>query len=356
MDVLQVPARRPLGPVRPRRQEISIWRPLERPCRGAARAGPPVLVEVDSWFLPDTAGTAYQSEHVKTTVAATRSTSHGQPPGLFPQRGLLRARGRRLRERVPARRPRPGALPPYVEFVKLDPGSPPVRRRPHEGLARAAAPSTRAPAARQPRSSASKRRFQPISSGSGRGDRDVPPLRVRDAAPVRRLVRAARDLLQWLGEHARRTARGRAERFAEICRARRRRHSSSSRAMARRRRRCSHVARRHDGARGRCGMAKLDRRSPYDVMAALTAMLLHDVSSERSRRGDRPVGLTPPRSTGSRPVPGTVRRLVASGCRSRRPRPRRSTTGGFAAAFDCSDPDAAWVLRSTGSRPSPTSG
>ena len=49
--------------------ELAIWRPLVVHIEEQLERGRPVLVELDSYFLPDTAGTAYRLAHVKSTVA-----------------------------------------------------------------------------------------------------------------------------------------------------------------------------------------------------------------------------------------------------------------------------------------------
>jgi hypothetical protein len=48
--------------------EINPWVSMLDQTIGELRIGRPILIEVDSWFLPDTAGTAYRSSHVKTTI------------------------------------------------------------------------------------------------------------------------------------------------------------------------------------------------------------------------------------------------------------------------------------------------
>ena len=50
-------------------QELAISGPLVNHIEEQVERGRPVLVELDSFFLPDTAGTAYKREHVKSTVA-----------------------------------------------------------------------------------------------------------------------------------------------------------------------------------------------------------------------------------------------------------------------------------------------
>src|SRR5882757_5983957 len=51
-------------------QELAVWRPLSTHIEEQVGLDRPVLVELDSFYLPDTAGTAYRRAHVKSTVAA----------------------------------------------------------------------------------------------------------------------------------------------------------------------------------------------------------------------------------------------------------------------------------------------
>src|SRR6185503_20625642 len=52
-------------------QELAIWRPLVAHVEEQVSRGRPVLVELDSFYLPDTAGSAYKIAHQKSTVAIT---------------------------------------------------------------------------------------------------------------------------------------------------------------------------------------------------------------------------------------------------------------------------------------------
>ena len=49
-------------------QELALWKPLLEHVVEQVDRGHPVLVELDSWFLPDTSGSAYRTQHTKTTV------------------------------------------------------------------------------------------------------------------------------------------------------------------------------------------------------------------------------------------------------------------------------------------------
>jgi hypothetical protein len=82
--------------------------------------GTPVLVELDSFFLPDTAGTAYGSDHVKSTVAVNEISVTDRHMGYFHNQGYYSVDGEdfenlfQLGGKVHDR-----MLPPFVELVKL---------------------------------------------------------------------------------------------------------------------------------------------------------------------------------------------------------------------------------------------
>lgn len=102
--------------------ELAPWRPLAEHIAEQVEAGRPVLVEVDSFFLPDTAGTAYQREHVKSTIAVNEIDLERAFMGYFHNQGYHAVEGADfdqlfqigglVHERM---------LPPYIEFVKAIP-------------------------------------------------------------------------------------------------------------------------------------------------------------------------------------------------------------------------------------------
>lgn len=95
-------------------QELAIWRPLTAHLEEQIGRGRPVLVELDSYYLPDTAGTAYQTAHVKTTVAAVKIDVDQQLLGYFHNAGYYELHGDDFKAVL-----QPQGLPPYVEFVKV---------------------------------------------------------------------------------------------------------------------------------------------------------------------------------------------------------------------------------------------
>lgn len=100
-------------------QELAVWRPLVSHVEEQVRLGRPVLVELDSYYLPDTAGTAYQTEHVKSTVAVIDIDVDARHLGYFHGQGYYHLQGDDFANvfRLSGASD-PAMLPPYVEFVK----------------------------------------------------------------------------------------------------------------------------------------------------------------------------------------------------------------------------------------------
>lgn len=101
-------------------QELAIWKPLVTHVEEQVGLGRPVLVELDSYFLPDTAGTAYGLEHVKSTVAITEIDTEKGQMGYFHGQGYYKLEGDDFQNAFHLTGvPDPAMLPPYVEFVKI---------------------------------------------------------------------------------------------------------------------------------------------------------------------------------------------------------------------------------------------
>lgn len=115
-------------------QELAIWQPLVRHVEEQIRRGHPVLVELDSFYLPDTVGSAYQLQHQKSTIGAVAIDVPARTLGYFHGQGYYELRGDDfLRVFRIAECTDPTYLPPYVEFAK---------RRPDEALAGSALVAT----------------------------------------------------------------------------------------------------------------------------------------------------------------------------------------------------------------------
>jgi hypothetical protein len=100
-------------------QELAIWRALPLHLEEQIANGHPVLVELDSYFLPDTAGTAYQLAHVKSTIGANEIDIDCQHLGYFHNQGYHYLEGSDFNNIFQiSGLVHPRMLPPYVEFLK----------------------------------------------------------------------------------------------------------------------------------------------------------------------------------------------------------------------------------------------
>lgn len=102
-------------------QELAIWRPLVAHVEEQVGMGRPVLVELDSFYLPDTEGTAYRREHTKSTVAVIEIDTAGQRLGYFHGQGYYHLHGHDFVQVFRLEETNRAFLPPYVEFVKRRP-------------------------------------------------------------------------------------------------------------------------------------------------------------------------------------------------------------------------------------------
>ncbi len=101
--------------------ELNIWLALPIHISEQLVQGRPVIVEADAFYLPDTAGTSYRLEHVKTSIGIQALDASACRLGYFHNAGyyellaedfdgVFRLQGR----------PDPLYLPPYVEVARLD--------------------------------------------------------------------------------------------------------------------------------------------------------------------------------------------------------------------------------------------
>jgi hypothetical protein len=104
-------------------QELAIYRPLAAHIEEQLQRGRPVLIELDSYYLPDTAGTAYKIAHVKSTVAAVKIDVEKQTLGYFHNAGYFELQGEDFAGALRTGEAAPEMLPPYTEFVKIRPQS-----------------------------------------------------------------------------------------------------------------------------------------------------------------------------------------------------------------------------------------
>ncbi len=101
-------------------QELAIWKPLLTHIAEQNNLGRPVLVELDSMFLPDTAGTAYGIAHVKSTVSVNSIDIQNKKLGYFHAQGYYELEGDDFDAvfRINGQYDE-SHLEPYVEIAKL---------------------------------------------------------------------------------------------------------------------------------------------------------------------------------------------------------------------------------------------
>jgi uncharacterized protein DUF1839 len=98
--------------------EMQPYRSLPGQIAAQIAEGRTIIVELDSWFLPDTAATSYRSEHVKTSVAVEAIDQDTERMRYFHGPGYHELDGEDYRGVFTL-----GVLPPYTELVRFDAGA-----------------------------------------------------------------------------------------------------------------------------------------------------------------------------------------------------------------------------------------
>lgn len=105
--------------------EVQPYRPIFRQVAELIAAGRTMTIELDAWYLPDTAATSYGTAHVKTGVIAEAIDLVGERFRYFHNASLYELSGRDFRGAF-----RIGTdwsadvLPPYTELIRFDVGIP----------------------------------------------------------------------------------------------------------------------------------------------------------------------------------------------------------------------------------------
>ncbi|MBA3866479.1 MAG: DUF1839 family protein [Solirubrobacterales bacterium] len=127
--------------------EMQPYRPLPGQIVEQIGAGRTLIVELDSWYLPDTAATSYRNEHVKSSVIAESIDPGGERLRYFHGAGYYELEGEDYRGVFRLGREfSSDVLPPYTELARLDAGP----RLLGEDLRRAARQMLAENAARRP--------------------------------------------------------------------------------------------------------------------------------------------------------------------------------------------------------------
>ena len=101
--------------------ELNVWKPLVEHAVFHAGQGRLLLTEADSFYLPDTQGTDYRTQHVKSTIAIETIDLEKQQLGYFHNASYWLLEGEDFVKtfRLDAE-PGAPALPLFAEVVRLD--------------------------------------------------------------------------------------------------------------------------------------------------------------------------------------------------------------------------------------------
>ena len=103
--------------------EMQPWRPLPEQIEENLAAGRSLIVELDSFHLPDTASTAYGREHVKSSAVMEAIDRDAETLRYFHNAGFYELSGEDYRGVFRLGRDlSPDVLPPYTELVRFDAG------------------------------------------------------------------------------------------------------------------------------------------------------------------------------------------------------------------------------------------
>ena len=103
--------------------EMQLYRPTVDHVVEQLRAGRTLIIEVDSYYLPDTQATAYRTAHVKSSIAIEAVDPAGERLRYFHGAGYYELCGDDYRGVFRLGRPfSDDVLPPYTELVRFDAG------------------------------------------------------------------------------------------------------------------------------------------------------------------------------------------------------------------------------------------
>lgn len=150
-------------------QELNVWRPLIEHAAEHLAAGKFISTEADSFNLPDTEGTDYRRNHVKTTIILADLDLDGRRLGYFHNAGYHSLEGEdfaRLFRLDQA--PDQAFLPLFAEVVRVDR----LMRRPPGELRQLSRELVSAHVARRPGAN-------PLLKFQRRFERDLPDIQLR---------------------------------------------------------------------------------------------------------------------------------------------------------------------------------
>ncbi len=102
-------------------QELNVWRPLLDHAAEHLASGRLISTEANSFWLPDTAGTDYRRQHVKTTIVLNDLDVDHERLGYFHGASYYSLEGEDFRQLFGLDGPGEGqGLPLYAELIRID--------------------------------------------------------------------------------------------------------------------------------------------------------------------------------------------------------------------------------------------
>lgn len=150
-------------------QELTVWKPLVEHAVEHLSHGRLISTEADAFWLPDTAGTDYRRNHVKTTIVLNAIDVDAMVLDYFHNTSFYRLEGEDFRRQFRLDEPHdPTFLPLYAEFIRIGRGEP----KTGEALATASLDLVRRHVSRRPSDN-------PVRRFAERFQRDLPELQSR---------------------------------------------------------------------------------------------------------------------------------------------------------------------------------
>ncbi len=101
-------------------QELNVWRPLLDHARTHLAAGRLISTEADAWWLPDTAGTDYRTQHTKTTIVIADLDVEARRLGYFHNASYHQLEGEDFARTFGLDHPRaPDFMPLFAETIDV---------------------------------------------------------------------------------------------------------------------------------------------------------------------------------------------------------------------------------------------
>lgn len=101
--------------------ELNVWQPLLQHAQEHIAAGRMISTEADAWWLPDTSGTDYRTNHVKTTISLVQLDVENQRLGYFHSAGFFMLEGEDFVQTFKLNSAQgTDVLPLFAESVRVD--------------------------------------------------------------------------------------------------------------------------------------------------------------------------------------------------------------------------------------------